>query len=150
MKLYRIGLRDFPIFSGYGATVRGGRWNSPGLPVIYAAQSLAGARFELLARIGFNGKPENYGYIEIVVPDGLTVVKYPKSVVPSEAVSRRWGDGFLRQGKSAIALVPSAASPGEFNALINPSHPDFRLIKVSAEYPAKWDSRHFKRAKRRK
>lgn len=61
MKLFRLASLSHPIFDGMGAALHGARWNSKGLPVIYAAASLAGARLELLAHIGFEAKPKNFG-----------------------------------------------------------------------------------------
>lgn len=112
--------------------------------MIYAATSLAGAKLELLAHIGFGALPKGYAYVEIDVPDVFPVAKYRGSRVPSEKMSKMWGDRFVRSGKCAVALVPSVASPGEYNALINPEHPDFNRITVSAERAAKWDARHFR------
>ncbi|WP_244129506.1 RES domain-containing protein, partial [Burkholderia gladioli] len=37
MKLYRIADRRHPVWSGTGSMLVGGRFNSPGQPVIYAA-----------------------------------------------------------------------------------------------------------------
>jgi RES domain-containing protein len=148
MKLFRIASRRHKIFSGVGAAKEGGRWNSRGNTVIYAATSLAGAKLELLAHAGgFNELPVNYGYVIIDVPDAVSVARFPSSKVPPLRVSISWGDKWLTDGNSLIALVPSKASPGDWNALINPMHPDFVKLKVSAELQAKWDSRHFKRSK---
>ena len=43
MRAFRIADRRHPIFDGTGAKLTGGRWNSPGRPVIYAAETFAGA-----------------------------------------------------------------------------------------------------------
>ena len=37
--------------SGAGARITGGRWNSPGLPVVYCSTNIALARFSLPARM---------------------------------------------------------------------------------------------------
>src|SRR3990172_1776005 len=39
-------------FGGEGARVEGGRWNSPGTPVVYTSQSAALAALELLVLLG--------------------------------------------------------------------------------------------------
>lgn len=69
---------------------------------------------------------------------------YPRKTVPSASASAVWGDKWLKNRKTVLARVPSKASPGDFNYLINPSHPDFKKLKVSAERHARWDSRHFR------
>lgn len=144
MKLFRLASLSHTIFDGTGAALHGARWNSKGLPVIYAAASLAGARLELLAHIGFEAKPKNFGYVEIDVPDEIAVMRFPRKTVPSDSTSVAWGDAWLKERKTLLARVPSKASPGDFNYLINPSHPDFRKLHVSAERRVRWDSRHFR------
>jgi RES domain-containing protein len=39
-------------FDGEGARVEGGRWNSPGSPVVYTSQSAALATLEVLVHLG--------------------------------------------------------------------------------------------------
>ncbi len=126
--------------------MNGARWNNRGQSVIYAATSLAGARLELLAHIGFQAKPKNYGYVEIEVPDGIAVTLYPRNAIPAlPTTSSSWGNLWIRDRKTLLARVPSAASPGDFNYLINPRHPEFSKLIVSPERPVDWDSRHFRR-----
>ena len=54
---YRIADRRHPIFDGAGATQQGGRWNSPGRPLIYASETFAGALLEQLARANIGTLP---------------------------------------------------------------------------------------------
>ena len=147
MKLFRIGIQNFPVFSSFGATQKGGRWNSAGMPVIYAATSLAGAKLELFARIGFEATPAGYLFVQIDVSDATKFSKYDLSVVPTLAESKAWGDGWLVANETVMALVPSRASPGDWNALLNPRHPDFGSLDVSKEKPVRWDTRHFRKPK---
>lgn len=57
-RAYRIADRRHKIFDGQGAATFGGRWNSPGRRVIYAAETFAGAMLEVLvnANIGANAE----------------------------------------------------------------------------------------------
>jgi RES domain-containing protein len=148
--LYRIGSLKHPIFSSFGAALNGARWNSKGVNVIYAATSLAAARLELLAHIGFDGLPKDYGYVEIDLPPNLAKTRFGRSRVPSYSDSVAWGDAWIASMATAVAVVPSKASPGDVNVLINPAHPDFYLIKASKARRAVWDARHFRQQKRRK
>ncbi len=50
MRLYRLGGSAFPIWDGGGAAAYGGRWNPPGMPVIYAAGTLSLAMLERLVQ----------------------------------------------------------------------------------------------------
>jgi RES domain-containing protein len=59
----------YPIFSGKGAKLVGGRWNSIDKEVIYASTSLALARLEKLVQLdSFDVVPKGLGQIEIKVP----------------------------------------------------------------------------------
>ncbi|MNV74757.1 hypothetical protein D3C71_1680060 [compost metagenome] len=40
------------------------------------------------------------------------------------------GENWITEGKSAVLKVPSSIIPAEYNYLINPQHPDFKLIKL--------------------
>lgn len=146
MKLYRIAALKFPIFSGMGAALYGGRWNSVGSPVIYTATSLALARLEKLVQLdGLDVPPKGLGQIEIVVPDDIVKEIYPYKRIPASEVSTQaFGDQWLKQRRTLVLFVPSVASDGDFNALINPEHKDFKRLQVSSETPVRWDKRLFK------
>jgi RES domain-containing protein len=144
--LFRIAQLKYPIFSGFGAAKQGGRWNSPGQQIIYTATSLAGAKLELLAQGGaFGLMPKGYGYVIVAVPDGVEIKRYPRRRPPKlEYESQGYGDEWANSLVSSILLVPSAASPGDWNALINPLHPDFKRLVVGKERKLIWDKRHFR------
>jgi hypothetical protein len=40
------------------------------------------------------------------------------------------GTECVRQNKSLILRVPSVVVAGDFNALINPAHPEFKYVKI--------------------
>ena len=147
MKLYRIASLRHPIFSGVGAALYGGRWNSVGSPVIYAASSLALARLETLVHLdGLDVIPAGLGQVEITVPDDIKPEKFPHKRIPAnEKVTKAYGDLWLAEGRSLILLVPSVASDGDLNGLINPMHHDFKRLLVSREKPVRWDRRLFGR-----
>ena len=50
MQIFRIADSRHPVWSGTGAMLVGGRFNSPGRPVIYGALSFAGAMLEVLGQ----------------------------------------------------------------------------------------------------
>jgi RES domain-containing protein len=45
--------------------------------------------------------------------------------------------------RSAVLLVPSVVARVEFNALVNPAHPDAARIVVAEPRPVLWDERLF-------
>lgn len=145
LQLFRIAQLKYPIFSAFGSAKFGGRWNSPGTAMIYTATSLAGAKLELLAQGGAIGlQPKGYGYVTVHVPEDVRLARYPRTRTPKAALqSQNFGDRWIKVRETAILLVPSAASPGDWNALINPAHPDFERLVVSRERKVIWDKRHF-------
>ena len=150
MKVYRIADGRHRVFDAAGAMRHGGRWNSPGRPVIYASESLSCARIELLVRLPLGRLPPSHRWIEIAIPDDLSIETLapnalPEWNAPDCIASRAFGDHWLRDQRSVAMLVPSLAAPGERNVLINPEHPDFSLLSASEERELVWDERLFRR-----
>ena len=58
LRAYRIADRRHKIFDGQGASLLGGRWNSPGRRVIYAAETYAGAMLEALVHANIGRLPK--------------------------------------------------------------------------------------------
>ena len=148
-RVWRIADRNFPLYSAYGALTFGGRWNSPGVGVIYAAESLEGAMLEV--RVHTNGltPPKSQGHIWIDLPKGLSAERIGHRTVrgwrSSEAVSRAFGDEWVRSGRSCVLFVPSIVVPGEYrNVLINPAHPEAaRIVHKAKPSALVWDRRLF-------
>src|SRR5829696_9682772 len=125
---YRIGdlNGEFPIYDARGSALFPGRWNTRDTPVIYAAETYAAAMLEKLA--GGNGRlPPNQHYVEIVIPAGVSYEVVTKDHLPGwdtadPSVSREFGAQWVREGRSAILLVPSYVARAERNVVINPGH----------------------------
>jgi RES domain-containing protein len=151
MRAFRIADRRHPVFDGTGARLIGGRWNSPGRAVIYAAETFAGALLEVLVHANLGRVPQTHAVIEISIPESISIeTAYPQQIpgwdTPDQIASREFGDRWLREGRSAILLVPSLAAGGrERNVLINPEHSDFRRITASEPEDVRWDDRLFHR-----
>jgi RES domain-containing protein len=60
---------------------------------------------------------------------------------PAPAELRAIGDAWARQKRSLILEVPSAIVPQERNYLVNPAHPDFGTLTISAAQPFTFDAR---------
>jgi len=71
LRAYRIADRRHRIFDGAGAASFGGRWNSPGRRVIYAAETYAGAMLEILAHANIGRIPRSHSWIEILIGNGV-------------------------------------------------------------------------------
>jgi RES domain-containing protein len=149
MRCFRIGDARFPLFDGTGARLCGGRWNSPGRAVIYAAETYAGAVLEILVHANLNRLPHTHAVVVIEIPDDLAVEQVaaadlPGWESPNQAVSRAFGDRWLAEARSAALLVPSLVTQGrEHNLLLNPGHPDFARIAHTPPEPVAWDQRLF-------
>jgi len=143
--LYRLGTSLHPIWDGTGAALYGGRWNPPGLPVIYAAGSLSLAMLErLVQRRNLNGTM----LVEAMVDDNIPIedlLDNPPSnwralgSPEAQAAGAYWVVG----GRAALLRVPSALVPREPNYVINPAHPDAARIRPREPERLEWDPRLF-------
>ncbi len=147
MKAWRVAKERFAALDGDGARLHGGRWNSPGRPLIYAAEHLSLALIEMLVRLPTSEVPDDYVQIEIAIPDDIPTETMTRSDLPGGAphLSRAHGDAWLEERRTAVLLVPAIAVPHEFNVLINPLHPHMRRITHAASEPVVWDRRLFGR-----
>lgn len=124
-------------FSGEGARLNGGRWNSPGVSMVYASSSLSLATLEVLVHLE---NPEAFArlfsWVEVGIPEGSIGLMeengLPKGWCDAETniSSRSSGDAWVRSQRSAVLAVPSVVTPGEWNYLLNPTHPGFSKIKI--------------------
>ena len=148
---WRIADGRFDPFSPVGASLVGGRWNSPGLGVIYASRSYAGAMLECLAHAGIGRVPRTHVAVEIAVAEAVAVERHDESSLPAGwdhadlRVARAFGDAWIRERRTAVLVVPSVVARREGNVLINPRHPDFSGIVAGAPQPVVWDVRLFGR-----
>ena len=113
MRAFRIADRRFPIFDGTGARLIGGRWNSPGRPVIYAAETYAGALLEVLVHSNLGRVPKTHAAIEISIPNSIAVESVDGRSLPAwdaedQMASRALGDQWLRENRSAVLMVPAS------------------------------------------
>jgi len=152
MRLWRICRRIHAAgaFSGAGARLYGGRWNSRGVKVVYASVSLALAAVETFVHLEPNLQPDDLVSIEAKLPDdvvterlGVKSLPRPWDELRDESL-RPFGDRWIRAAKTVALYVPSAAIHGEWNVLLNPTHPDFRKLRVRTPRPFEFDLRMFR------
>jgi RES domain-containing protein len=134
LKVWRIARRAYAdtALSGYGAAQRGGRWNSRGTPVVYAAQHQSLALLELLVHANKQQLPDDLIFTGIDVPDDAIrdVDSLPEgwNAIPHISASQTVGDKWIA-GRASVGLrVPSVIVPTEHNVLLNPLHPQFATI----------------------
>jgi RES domain-containing protein len=134
MRVFRIGAALFTgtrkeAFSGKGELSASARWHTAGHPVVYAAQSLSLAALEILVRLKQTNDIQPFNAYSAEVPDTLILKpdSYPARWKSRLAVSRAFGDAWLETKTAPALLVPTIITPGEWNVLINPLHPQFSL-----------------------
>jgi RES domain-containing protein len=133
-------------FSGEGAAKFGGRWNSRGVPMVYASSSRALAVLETLVHLN---PPVRFKFAAFRVRfDSRWVETLDPKRLPrdwrSEPPGQRCktiGDTWVEEARSAVLVVPSVIVLGESNYLLNPAHPDFRKVLVSRPEPFAFDPR---------
>lgn len=131
--------------TGAGAKATGGRWNSPGLPVVYTSRTRALACLETVVHLGAGGLPLNRYLVRLDIPDAVwadareeTPASLPVGwdAEPAGRASIAFGSAWIRSGSSALLIVPSVIVPEELNVLINPRHPD--SAQISAAKVRRW------------
>lgn len=125
-------------FDGEGARIAGGRWNSPGVAMIYTSQSAALATLELLVHLARSRSLIDYVIFSCTFAGSL-VETLPQDDLPRDwraypapPALRQIGDDWVRSARSAVLEVPSVVVEGETNFLLNPAHRDFERIDISA------------------
>ncbi|MBC7478679.1 MAG: RES family NAD+ phosphorylase [Pseudorhodobacter sp.] len=139
MRVWRLTRPEHaPGLDGEGARLWGGRWNSPGILMVYTASSLALAVLEVLVHLPpamrrSGGLPAMLA-VALDVPDA----DISDAVVGPD--DRATGDAWAQRGSLALR-VPSRVIRHEMNVLINPRHPHMGLVSVALSEPFKLDDR---------
>jgi RES domain-containing protein len=149
MRVYRIvKKRHAPeAFTGEGARAFGGRWNRPGIPMVYTAHTRALAALESLAHYAGAERRIAFVTFEIEIPDDLVLrlesVRLPKEWRRPEPLTatQNMGSAWQREGRSVALAVPSVLIPQEFCLLLNPEHADTRRVRIGYPAPFEFDAR---------
>jgi RES domain-containing protein len=155
MRLYRICRDDhLENYQGLGASYKdGGRWNEPGIPVLYFAETASVAMLEMANylpsprlipaayRLGVYevaGNPPTERWTVDDLPAGWDRFPYP-------AFTQRIGADWLRRGAAFLLVIPSAAVPGgiENIVLVNPARLAAGSIRLSAVHERLYNPRAF-------
>jgi RES domain-containing protein len=151
MIAYRIADARHAIFNPTGAMLHGGRWNSVGVRVIYAAETYAGALLEVLVHSNLLQPPKNHRVVRIDIPADLTIETVAPDEVPrwdaeDAGESRAYGDAWYRAKRTAVLRVPGVITLGrEHNVVLNTEHPEFGRIVAGTAEIVHWDARLFRR-----
>jgi len=153
LRVWRLSKRRYAeaAFTGEGARILGGRWNSVDVPVVYASLSLSLAVLEVFVHMPAPAQPGDYVYVTV----DLGVPESKVERINMDRLPRNWkrvdhpalqafGDEWVRSRRSLALLVPSVVVEGEWNAVINPLHPDAAGMVIEEPKPFQFDERLFK------
>jgi RES domain-containing protein len=137
VRVWRITRQRYASLDGEGARMNGGRWNSEGIPVVYASSTLSLAALEYLVHIDVEDVPHDLCALKIAVPDDAAIEDVELPGLPADwnrvedhpACTSR-GDDWARRGAALALRVPSALIPAEHNLLLNPRHPDMQRVRI--------------------
>lgn len=128
MLAWRLCRAPFADLTGEGARRFGGRWNTPGLPVVYAASSAALAVLEVRVHLDLPPELLPDDYVLLSIELGELDIEVVETTPPAPAA---FGDTWLREQRTPILRVPSAIVPESSNLLLNPVHPSAARARVA-------------------
>lgn len=152
MEVYRLAREKFahPL-SGKGAAIKGARWNSIGVEMIYAAANRSLAMAEVAVHFTLATLPADYVMMTLFVPDDISLKKLNRKDLPPDWMlfphpvsTQAIGDAFVAENNYCVLQIPSAVTAGDYNFLVNPAHPEFKRIKIVSTDKFPFDKRIFK------
>jgi RES domain-containing protein len=154
MRVWRICREPYAAFNGEGARRFGGRWNSRGVPMVYASTSLALAAIELFVHLEPGQAPEDLVSLCAELPEGEPARTLQKEDLPPQwwtddatsglTATRALGDAFIAVRSSLAMMVPSVPTREEWNVLLNPLHPRIAELEIVPPQPFIFDARMFR------
>lgn len=143
-RVFRVCRAIYARLDGEGAQRVGARWNSPGRPVVYMAESISLAVLENLVHMSREDFPTGYVVVGAILPDTIEILSEEQLRSSFGALSPQLlGDRWIESLSSAVLRVPSAVVPNECNYLLNPRHPAFPEIVLEIPAPYLFDRRLF-------
>jgi RES domain-containing protein len=124
-------------FTGEGASLEGGRWNSAGVRVVYTSSSPSLALLETLVNIESIVPLPAYSLVTVEFEDGL-VERLPPGSLPANWLhypppieTQQIGDLWAAEGRSCVLAVPSTVVTQDVNYVLNPMHHAFSSLVIS-------------------
>ena len=128
MRLYRICPVDhLESYQGLGANYRdGGRWNEPGIPALYFAETASVAMLEMAHYLPTPRLvPPTVRLAVYEVADDPPAERWTVDDLPADRdrfpyplSTQRMGSDWLRRGRASLVGIPSAAVPGGLENIV--------------------------------
>jgi len=152
MEAYRLSREKFAdVLSGKGAALKGARWNSIGVELIYTATNRSLAMAEVAVHLSVATLPSDYVIMQLHIPDDISLQKINTTALPLNwntfphpVETQAIGDAFIYDNEYCVLQIPSAVTQGDYNLLINPNHADFKRIKIISTERFTFDQRMFR------
>ncbi len=152
MEVFRLVREKYALpLSGKGAAIKGARWNSIGVELIYTAMNRSLAMAEVAVHFTLASLPEDYVMMCLEIPDELPMKRLKIEDLPPDwrqfphpISTQKLGDDFVFENKHLGLIIPSVVVQGDYNLLINPKHKGFGQIKLKEMVQFPFDSRIFK------
>lgn len=150
MIVYRFAHPKFADdISGTGAKLHGGRWNPPGIALLYTSENISLGLLEVLANANTFEELRALMLLEIEISLAAAMQEIKLSQLKKDWWNdfdyTQWlGAEILKTAKSLLIKCPSALVDREHNYLLNPAHPAFKKIKVKTKKDFRFDERLFK------
>jgi RES domain-containing protein len=150
MRVYRLVKARFAevAFDGSGAKTYGGRWNSPGVAMLYTSDSVALAALELLVHLHGSEILNRYLLCSLEIPARATMNLDDEALPadwrtdPAPSSTAAVGDEWITRTLSLALSVPSTLVPRQRNLLVNPLHPEFpELLSTATREAFEFDPR---------
>ena len=133
-------------FTGEGAALTGGRWNSRRVLVVYSSGTKSLAALETLVHLN----PSSFFAYQVfriqfdeTLTERISVDALPPDwqSEPPPPSTKAIGDSWARAGRSVVLALPSVIIPNELNYLLNPAHAGFKKIKIGQPEDFAFDAR---------
>jgi RES domain-containing protein len=146
MLVYRIVLAKYA--DKLVASGRAARWNPNDVYMIYTASSRSLACLENAVHRDQIGLQALFSVMTINIPGHLQI-----ATISLHSLSADWanydqmnftqymGESWIKENHTAVLRVPSSIITEEDNYLLNPNHPDFKLITIIKTEPFVFDRR---------
>ena len=119
--------------------------------MVYTSETLSLAAMEKFVNEGDEGRVVNFVSYRIAIPSHVRIEELKREdlpadwkAVPAPQSTMDIGTNWVEKAHSSVLKVPSVVIETEHNYLLNPIHPDFKRLKISAPKSFEFDSRMWK------